>query len=169
MRRWAQKIFLPALALVGVATGCSHSAPPVPPEIHYGADTCADCGMIIGDPHYAAALLWRASAGRPAQTAVFDDIGCLLHWRRQHANAQIVAAWVKDVRTADWLNAFSALYLKSPPLETPMGSGIVATATPHGFAGLAVRHPVLTWSDLLNSESRQSPVATSSGHGEHPN
>jgi len=28
-----------------------------PPEIYYGQDTCARCGMLISDPRFAAALL----------------------------------------------------------------------------------------------------------------
>ncbi len=142
--------FLWLAALAWVVTGCNQPTALVPPNIHYGLETCADCGMIINDPHYAAALAWHATPDAPAQTAGFDDIGCLLAWRNHHPGIQAAAMWVKDVHTLAWLDAPSALFLKSRQLSTPMGWGIVAGATKKDFSELAEHDPVLTWTELLN-------------------
>lgn len=152
-------LWLASLALL--ATGCNQQTALVPPKIHYGLETCADCGMIINDPHYAAALVWRASPDGSTQTAVFDDIGCLLAWRNHHPGVQVAAMWVKNVRTLAWLDAQSALFLKSRQLSTPMGWGIVAGATKKDFPELAEHDPVLTWTELLNlgEPKTSSPVS----------
>lgn len=167
MKRLMHNLSLPALVLALIAAGCSRQTALVPPEIHYGSETCADCGMIIGDPHYAAALDWRVTPDGATQTADFDDIGCLLNWRRHHARAQILAAWVKDARTADWLHASSALYLKSQRLTTPMGSGVVAGASQNDFAALPVQQPTLTWTDLLDLKEPPADTPTLAGHNGH--
>lgn len=165
MSRFTRKYFLPALALtLAWAAGCSRQTALNPPDIHYGAETCADCGMIINDPRYAAALAWRATPDGSPQTVSFDDIGCLLNWQRHHARVQILAAWVKNVRTANWLNAFSALYVRNQRLNTPMGSGITAGAAENDFAALPRRQPVLTWADLLKLNSPEAAVAATVSH-----
>lgn len=152
-----ERTTLAMLAVVAlIAAGCSRRSPVAPPNIHYGLDTCADCGMVISDPHFAAALLWRAAPTEPARTAVFDDIGCLLDWRRHHPEAELVAAWVKDVQTMDWLNAPAAHYLEDQRLSTPMGWGVVAGAEASAFAALPVRGPVLTWPQLLQNARRSA-------------
>lgn len=160
----AQKCFFPVLALMLIAAGCSRPTVLVPPSIHYGSETCADCGMIIAEPHYAAALVWHTATDDSLQSANFDDIGCLLNWRRHHAKAQIVAAWVKDIRTANWLEAASACYVKNERLTTPMGSGIVAGAVEPNFTALSVRQPTLTWTDLLNLKEPAVDEPTLAGH-----
>ncbi|MGH7996904.1 MAG: hypothetical protein ACREFX_11180 [Opitutaceae bacterium] len=146
-RRWLLAPLLAALT----SPGCSRRSVAAPPDIHYGLETCADCGMIISDPHYAAAIEWRAAPTGPDSTAVFDDIGCLLDWRRQHPQARLVAAWVKDVRTTAWLNAPFACYLHNRRLGTPMGWGVVAGQQATSFLELPIHGPVLTWPQILAS------------------
>ena len=144
-------LWLVPLALI--MAGCKQ--PPtaiVPPKIRYGLETCADCGMIINDPHYAAAIAFRAQPDAPVQTKVFDDIGCMLSWEKHHAGEQAAKSWVKDVNTAAWLNASSAVYLQSDKLSTPMGSGVVAGTATSDFSKLAIHQPVLTWTNLLNAD-----------------
>ena len=167
MSRLIQRLFLPAFVLGLTVVGCSRQTALVPPKIHYGYETCADCGMIINDPHYAAALAWRATPNGSTQTAVFDDLGCLLNWQRHHANDQVLAAWVKDVRTTAWLDASSALYVKSRRLETPMGWGIVAGANTSDFSALSVHQSPLTWSQLLKSGTQKARPATLANEASH--
>ena len=156
MKRLFYKRILWLVPLALVLAGCNRQTALVPPKIHYGLETCADCGMIINDPHYAAALAWRATPDAPAQIAVFDDIGCLLAWRQHHAGVQVAAMWVKDVQTEAWLNAPSSVYLKSDQLSTPMGWDIVAGATKSDFSELPVHGPVLTWKNLPSVEGPKS-------------
>lgn len=161
-----KKLLFLALLLAIIVVGCSRQAALVPPEIHYGFDTCAGCGMIISDPHYAAALIWRATPGDSDQTAVFDDVACLLDWRQQHPNAIIAATWVKNVRTVEWLDASSALFVKNPQLHTPMGGGIAAGTGTNDFSMLSVRRPLLTWTELLNTQALKTyTTAAEPSHG----
>lgn len=151
MNRSLHKIFLCLIPVALIVAGCDQQTALVPPKIQYGMETCADCKMIINDAHYAAALAWRTSLGSPAQISSFDDIGCLLSWQQHHPEVQVAATWVKDVNTAQWLDATSAIYLKSDQFSTPMGSGIVAGATDSDFSALPVHSPALNWSNLLKA------------------
>jgi len=158
------------LALVAlVVAGCNQQTALIPPKIHYGLETCADCGMIINDSHYAAALAWSTSANAPEQNAIFDDIGCMLDWRQHHANARIMAAWVKDVHTGAWLNASSAIYVKNKRFQTPMGWGIVAGAATNEFSELAARQTLLTWAELLQSGTEKVQSTASANQETHNN
>ena len=161
MKKSFCKTWLWLVSLALIVTSCNRQTALVPPEIHYGADVCADCGMIISDSHYAAALAWRGPSDDAIQTAAFDDIGCLLEWRRHHTGAQIVAAWVKNVHTGAWLAAASAVYAKDPRLHTPMGSGVAAGEV-NDFPEASTQLPTLTWADLLNageSQADNAPIA----------
>jgi copper chaperone NosL len=158
-----KKLVFVALFLAVIVAGCSRQTALVPPEIHYGFDTCTGCGMIISDPHYAAALIWRSTSDDSGQTAVFDDVACLLDWRQQHPNALIAAVWVKNVRTTSWLNASSALFVKSSQLHTPMGGGIAAGTGTNDFSALPIQAPVLTWMQLLETNNTTPGEA---GHGD---
>ncbi|MGA9453038.1 MAG: nitrous oxide reductase accessory protein NosL [Verrucomicrobiia bacterium] len=166
MKKLIHKNLLWLASLALVVTGCNQQTALVPPKIHYGLETCADCGMIINDPHYAAALAWHAAPDGPTQSAVFDDIGCLLNWHRHHADAKVLATWVKNVRTAAWLDATSAIYVKSKRLQTPMGWGIAAGATTNDFSELPVHQPPLTWAELLKSGAKEvQPAALANQEG----
>jgi hypothetical protein len=157
MKQLFNKNFLWLVPLALAVAGCKPQPMAiVPPTVHYGLETCADCGMILNDYHYASAIAFRAPADDRVQTKVFDDIGCLLAWRRNHTKIRVAATWVKDVKTAVWLDAASAVYVKSDKLSTPMGSGIAAGTVRSDFANLPIRQPVLTWSNLVNADSIQT-------------
>ena len=108
---------LPALA-------CRQQGAPTPPPIRYGRDVCADCGMIVSDPRFAA-----AAAPANGDPVVFDDIGCLLRYQEKR-QPQWVAVWVHDYETEAWLEAQAAQYLVSPAIRSPMGYGIAAFSSP---------------------------------------
>lgn len=153
MKQLFNKKILWLVPLALMLAGCKpQQTAIIPPTIHYGLETCTDCGMIINDSHYAAAVAFRAKPDAPVQTKAFDDIGCMLSWRKHHTGVQVAATWVKDVKTAVWLNAPSAVYVKSDQLSTPMGSGVVAGMAKSNFSKLPVRKPVLTWTNLLNTD-----------------
>ena len=164
MKQLLRKGFLWLTPLALVIAGCNRQTALVPPQIHYGLETCADCGMIINDPHYAASVIWRATPDGSTRTAAFDDIGCLVNWRRHHAKAQILAAWVKDVRTADWLDAASAHYVHSPRLATPMGWGVAAGTATNDFSALPTQPPLLTWTELLKTGATVGDAAAFASH-----
>ncbi len=118
-----------AVAAVFGLGGCAQRAAALsPPKIHYGYDPCAWCGMIISDPHFAAAAAYTRN-GSP-HDARFDDIGCMLAWQYAHRKMHVAAAWVKSYATKKWINAQTAWFVESTAILSPMGYGIAAGATP---------------------------------------
>ncbi|MGC9261487.1 MAG: nitrous oxide reductase accessory protein NosL [Phycisphaerae bacterium] len=118
----------PALAAVLGLAGCArHNTVLLPPKIHYGYDTCAWCGMIISNPHFAAAVAYNRN-GTP-HDACFDDIGCMLSWQKAHGQTSLLKVWVKNYATQKWMAAQRACFIHSAAIITPMASGIAAGAT----------------------------------------
>ncbi|MCX7623217.1 MAG: nitrous oxide reductase accessory protein NosL [Thermomicrobium sp.] len=124
---------------------CRRERTLAPPEIRYGRDTCAECGMIVSEARHAA-----AAASAKGETLVFDDIGCLLRYRQKHA-PQWAAVWVHDYETEIWLRAEEAQYLVSPKVRSPMGWGIAAFARADAAQQRRAElgGDVMNWSELL--------------------
>lgn len=116
-----------SLSLLMLAA-CRHQTAITPPQIHYGEDVCASCRMSIDDAHFAAAMIYRTPAGSQ-KIALFDDIGCMLAWQREHSTDQTIAVFVHDYKTRQWIKAAEAWYVRSSAIETPMGWGIAAGAS----------------------------------------
>ena len=106
-----------------LAACASTSAEPQPPDIAYGQDLCAECGMIISDAEFAAALI--PSKGEPLK---FDDIGDMAIYHLDHPDTQPKAWFVHDYPSAAWMRGETAFYVMAPPGSSPMGSGLVAFA-----------------------------------------
>jgi len=121
MMRIDRRIFVGGLVLSGLA-GCSKQSEGTE-EIRYGRDTCAKCGMVISDPHFAAEI--RGGADR--QLAKFDDAGCAVNWLESkpwHAETT-TDFWVMDAETGQtWLKAREAWYVAGA--MTPMNYGFAA-------------------------------------------
>lgn len=95
-------------------------------EIHYGRDTCAKCGMVISDAHYAAEI----RGGPDKALAKFDDVGCAVNWleKMEWRGETSTNFWVMDGETGtQWLNAQQAWYM--PGAMTPMNYGFMAAKT----------------------------------------
>ncbi|HTV55016.1 MAG TPA: nitrous oxide reductase accessory protein NosL [Terriglobia bacterium] len=116
------------LIVVVAIAACEHPAAITPPTIHYGEDACDFCRMTIDDARFAAALIYRAPAGRQ-RVAIFDDIGCMLAWQREHSSDRTITAFVHDYKTHQWIKASGAWYVRSSAIQTPMGWGIAAGAS----------------------------------------
>lgn len=108
-------------------SGCATRADE-PPRIAYGRDVCAQCRMIINEDKYAAALVDESG------THEFDDIGCMKLFEAK-TGAKVRRIWVKDARTAEWLDGSNTSFTVTPDLATPMGYGILAhpDAAPGGM------------------------------------
>ena len=98
--------------------------------IKWDRDTCARCGMAIGDRRFAAQL-----RGGPGNQAVkFDDIGCATTWCSEKAGAMpwlnepATRWWVADFNGGGkrWLPARAAHYARGP--RSPMGYDLAAHA-----------------------------------------
>lgn len=124
-----QRLLLLLLVVGLLLVACSRGATaPTPPTIRYGEDLCAHCNMIISDPRYAAGYAHEISSGR-YESVAFDDIGDLLADLGEHSERHIVAWYVHDYESEEWLDATVAYYVVSDQIISPMGHGISAHAT----------------------------------------
>jgi copper chaperone NosL len=112
--------------LFACALGVSCADRPVaPPELHLGLQVCEECAMAVSDARVAAAMIVDEGSGGHREL-LFDDLGCLLAYAGKHAEATIVARYVRDYGGERWLELESASYLRSAAIPTPMRYGIVA-------------------------------------------
>lgn len=111
-------ILITSLGLAGCAP---KSGAPQPPEIIYGQDVCDRCGMIIGEERFASATLLENG-----EYLTFDDTGEMLRYHTKEGDDQVVAWFVHDYNTLEWLRGEQALFVLSEDQYTPMGTGIVA-------------------------------------------
>ena len=124
-RRLLLLLLVVGLLLAACARG---ETTPNPPTIRYGEDTCTHCNMIISDPRYAAGYAHEISPGR-YESLAFDDTGDLLADLGEQSERHIVAWYVHDFETEEWLDATTAYYVISDEIMSPMGHGITAHAT----------------------------------------
>ncbi len=116
-----RRCFLGGLAVMGLA-GCARASEGTE-EIHFGRDTCAKCGMVISDPHFAAEI----RGGPDRQLVKFDDAGCAVNWLEKQAWRADTTTdfWVMDADTGQsWLKAMEAWY--TPGAMSPMNYGYSA-------------------------------------------
>ncbi len=137
-----------ALAFAFALLGCGRTGPPAPPEIMYGHDKCAACGMIVSEDRHAAALV-----PTQGEASLFDDTGELVRFFAQHPSQQDQVAFVHDYQSRRWLPASTAYFVKDLKLSTPMGSGIVAFADRSSAESFAQprQAPVLRWEEVLDA------------------
>ncbi len=148
-RRSHALVFLVGMILVLVA--CAQGQDQVaPPEIHYGEDVCVECNMIISDARFAAGYAYEISPGR-YESIAFDDIGDMLIHADKHAEHQVVAWYVHDYASQEWLDATQATYVFSNELKTPMAQGLAAHASMADAQEMAaeLNGEVLDWDGLL--------------------
>jgi copper chaperone NosL len=143
--------WLMAVGLLTLVPTCNRGLPAGPPTIHYGQDPCAGCGMIISDDRSAAALVDPAGDSAPL---LFDDIGCLLDYEREHPQLAARSHYVHDATSRQWLAASAATFVKTSR-ETPMGSGLLAfvrRSDAEAAAGRSPSHPpVQTYGNLTQT------------------
>jgi len=92
--------------------------------IQYDESVCIDCGMIISDERYASATIVEGERG--SEALLFDDVGDQVRYEYMHPNLVIVARWVHDQNTREWIDAEEAFFIRSKSLHTPMASGIAS-------------------------------------------
>ena len=130
-REWGVGLLL-VLGFALAACGPGNAAPQ-PPEIAYGRDLCASCGMIIGEPQFAAATLLT-----DGKTYKFDDVGEMFIYHAQHTELSVHVWFVHDYDSRAWINGQTAFYVTHSGLQAPMGSGVAAfadRARAQAFAG----------------------------------
>lgn len=101
-----------------------------PAPVPWNRVACARCGMLVGEPGFAAQI-----QGRNGELLHFDDPGCLLlHEAAPHPPRH--AVWVHHHAEDRWLRLEEAGFVAAPG-PTPMGYGLaaVARATSPGALG----------------------------------
>jgi copper chaperone NosL len=139
------------VTLLFVLAGCAQGADEIkPPEIRYGEDVCVECIMIISDPRFAAAYTYEVSPGR-YENQLFDDIGDMLIWADKHPEHNVVAWWVHDYNTKEWVEGTEAIYMFSHSLPTPMAQGTAAFAMlgPAQEMAAELNGEVFDWNGLV--------------------
>jgi copper chaperone NosL len=137
--------------LLFVLAACAQGADEIkPPEIRYGEDVCVECIMIISDPRFAAAYTYEVSPGR-YENQLFDDIGDMLIWADKHPEHNVVAWWVHDYNTKEWVEGTQAIYMFSHSLATPMAQGTAAFAMlgPAQEMAAELNGEVFDWNGLV--------------------
>jgi copper chaperone NosL len=82
--------------------------------------------MAVSSPAFAAQIV--APGEEPL---FFDDLGCLVTYLGQHTSVDARAvAYVADHRTRAWVPAAGATITRVDGLGTPMGSQLIAHASP---------------------------------------
>lgn len=99
------------------------SNPDAPPKIAWDHAACDECGMLVGEPASAAALVERDGTQR-----VFDDPGCLFQYVIGH-HPSIAKMWFFDGTT--WFRESEVAFTTGH--ITPMASGL--HAVPAGTPG----------------------------------
>lgn len=125
MKRVPSTVVASALLFLAVAAGgCGEPPPQRPPELRLGRDECAECGMMIDDPRFAAAVVVERDGAH--DHVKFDDIGCLLDFERDAAN-RVSKRFFRDAAGQEWI-AGEPQFLAADRerLRTPMASGYAA-------------------------------------------
>jgi len=121
-------ILLTLLLFLLSACGGGQIDPNTPPNILYGEDVCARCGMIISDDRFASALVVEIAANDYEQM-LFDDAGEMFAFVAEDNGQSKIASWfVHDYNSREWMDAESAWFVLADSLQTPMGFGIAAVA-----------------------------------------
>jgi nitrous oxide reductase accessory protein NosL len=134
------------------------------PEISFGVDTTTPDGRTINDPRFAAILVTNSG-----EISRFDDIGRMLA-NYQLSEEPIATAWVYDFELEIPIPAESAIYVASPNLVTPRGSGLLAVTDADRADVMATqnRGRVLIWDELpgyLTTAFETLPVSPPSTGG----
>ena len=154
------RLLLTSIA-IALAAGCQQKTSEItPPKIQYGQTSCDGCGMIVSDQRFAAAMIIEMPDGE-RRPAAFDDIGCMLDYEREHHDGTVLARFVKDVTTGQWLPAEKANFVRGKSIQSPMASGISATATPETAEKFAADHnaSIQTLTQITQAASAASSQA----------
>lgn len=107
------RVTLLVMVLLDSAVGGLSQATEIkPPTIRYGEDKCADCDMIINDERFAATAIREIHAG-DYESLLFDDIGDMVRYMKEHSDQKFAAVYVHDYDTKAWIEAEKAVYVDS--------------------------------------------------------
>lgn len=98
---------------------------PGPRPVHLNKDACDHCRMTIMNPQFPAQLV-----SQKGRQYVFDDISCMVAFRKDHPEITFVGFYVSDFSTPHaFLEVEKAAFIQSPDLHSPMGGNTAAFAS----------------------------------------
>jgi copper chaperone NosL len=116
--------------------GCGGSE--IRPVDIFPEDNCAQCRMVISDERCASEII-----DERGDVFKFDDISCLLNYRSKHSDIRIIATFLKDYESKQWMPYENASIVETGA-ETPMGSGKIAFADSKQALAFQKQHPRIT-------------------------
>jgi len=110
-----------AFAVLALALGACQEGPRVGSP-HWGRDVCERCRMTLSTPEHAAQLV-----GPGARVSFFDDLGCAIADRADHAERVDSTLYVlRPGSREEWVPARALRFRDGE--RTPMDYGVVADA-----------------------------------------
>jgi nitrous oxide reductase accessory protein NosL len=91
--------------------------------------------MIISEERFAASL--QLDTGEYLK---FDDTGEMIKYISSNPETEVLAWWVHDYDSSEWVRGEEAYYVKSTTLMTPMGTGIAVFKTKEKADQFAFEH-----------------------------
>lgn len=133
-----------AVLLATLLFACNNTGP-VPIQVH--ADKCSHCAMPIADSKLGAELI--TEKGRVYK---FDDIACLLQYKKAHPEPQARLLFVADYETGKLIDASMASYVAHASIKSPMQGNTAAFANKVAAEKFAakVQAVATTWSEIAN-------------------
>lgn len=119
--------------------GCAASN--IEPVDIYPEDNCAQCRMVVSDERFASEII-----DYHGEVYKFDDLNCLLKFRTKRSDVKIVATYLKDYETKQWIPYEKASIIETS-IETPMGSGKIAFADAEKAKAFKSQYPIAAGKD----------------------
>ena len=110
------------LLLLFLLLGCEERSKTDVVKVHWDRDMCARCVMVVSDRHNTT----QVRNPQNGKTYMFDDIGCMVLWFRDHNQnwRDQATIWITDAKSGEWIDARKAFY--DTESITPMGYGFSA-------------------------------------------
>lgn len=84
-------------------------------------DVCAHCKMALSEKQFASEFITPEG-----EALKFDDIGCLLDYRKEKTDTKVAAYFFVDYETKQWVKGNEAHFVKSSEIASPMSGGMIA-------------------------------------------
>ncbi len=113
------------------------------------------CKMAISQPQYAAQFI-----DKEGNHYKFDDIGCMLAFVRQRnlKSSDLTFFFMDYTNSTHWLDAATAVLVKSARIDSPMASGLAAFDGGRAANDFAADNQgrVLAVAEVLGAENNRS-------------
>ena len=101
----------------------------------YPEDICSTCRMAFSDHRFASEII-----NDKTEVFKFDDIGCMMQFKDSEDDLKIIAMYLKDYDTREWIR-YERAFIVETNVRTPMGSGKVAFADSSKAVEFQKMHP----------------------------